>query len=295
MSQSSLQATSPVLFSWQHFKWMLFNSLNLYCTIAGALLVLSPLLKWASTDGSVGLSSSYLQIAAFIELVLGVGLLLCRTRMWIVAVTLLFSIFTVVSGVNVYAGAPSCGCLGAYSPPSVIMLAIDVLILAWGIVLVAGCSFRDQPLPLLATSGYYFCILFLVASVLLSCWWWSLGAVSSTLLGRSVFVDVSKFERVEVGTGQFRESRHVVLSNLSPLRTLRLVGYRSSCSCVYLKDFPVVVRPMSSVKLPLYFELVTADEEQKAFVRPVKVLLTSADGPEDGLYFTVAVAFKGTN
>jgi len=295
MSQSSLNAPYLSVFGWKNFTWLLINSLNLFCTVVGALLLVSPLLRWASLDGSVSDAASYLEIAAFIELVLGVGLLLFRSRVWIVAVTLLFSILTVVSAVNVYSGASSCGYWGAYSPPSEIMLVIDLLILAWGKLLITKCSFRNQPLPLLATSGRFFCVLFLAAVGLLSCWWWSLGAMSSTLLGRNVYVDVSKYKRVEVGTGTFRESRHVVLSNLSPLSTLRLVGYRSSCSCVYLKDFPVVVGPLASVTLPLYFEGATPDDEQKAFVRPIRVMLTAADGSKDGLSFSIAVAFKGTN
>jgi hypothetical protein len=55
------------------------------------------------------------------------------------------------------------------------------------------------------------------------------------------------------------------------------------------------VGPLASVTLPLYFEGATPDDEQKAFVRPIRVMLTAADGSKDGLSFSIEVAFKGTN
>lgn len=296
MSSSALQPTQVnSAFGLKSVLHLARNSLNIFITVVGTLLLVAALLKWASVDGSATYSPSYLGFVPFLEVVMGCGLIVFRNRAWVVVVAFLFAVFSVVLGVKAYMGAPNCGCLGTYSPPSTFMLVVDLLIVAWGIGLIARCSFRDQPLPVLATSGRVVCVCFLIVGVFLTCWWGSFGAMSATIIGRRAFVDLSSYKSVVVGKGDFRETRHIVLSNLSSWSSLRLVGYRSSCSCLYLKDFPIVVEPLSSVKLPLYFEGFTPDDEQESFVRPVRVMLTASDGSNQGLSFTVAVAFQGTN
>jgi uncharacterized membrane protein YidH (DUF202 family) len=291
MNSSALKQADAGGYSFKGTAYLFSSSSNIFITLVGTLLLVAPLLKWASTDELTNESF----FVPFLEIVLGAGLIVFRNRIWVVSVTVLFSIFVIVLGVKTWMGASSCGCLGAYSPPPIAMFAIDLLIVAWGVWLIARCSFRDQPLSSLATYGRIACTCFLIVGAFLTIWWRSFGAMSATIIGRQAFVDLSSYKRVEVGTGEFREKRHIELSNLSPWNSLRLVGYRSSCSCLYLKDFPIVVPPLSSVKLPLYFEGLTPEDEQNSFVRPVRVMLTAADGSTQGLSFTVAVAFQGSN
>lgn len=97
MSSSALQPTQVnSAFGLKSVLHLARNSLNIFITVVGTLLLVAALLKWASVDGSATYSPSYLGFVPFLEVVMGCGLIVFRNRAWVVVVAFLFAVFSVV-------------------------------------------------------------------------------------------------------------------------------------------------------------------------------------------------------
>lgn len=120
---------------------------------AAVLLLVSAVLKTLSPTEAATLATAYqiplwlTAVVVQIELMMAVVLLAeIRLRSTLLAVALLFSLFSIFSGYRVWLGAESCGCFGPVKVPPLITTALD-LCLAAAAALASRLVINEQARP----------------------------------------------------------------------------------------------------------------------------------------------------
>ena len=154
----------------------------------------------------------------------------------------LFALFLMVLGMKWIAGEQSCECLGSMAMPLAWMAMID------GVALIALAWYRDSWGRPWMPQGSFLSeqvsnVRLVFPVLLIGCilWFGSLDAAKAFFAGDAVLVDsISKY------AGDVRQNESVDifyrLTNPTGL-PLRVLGARSSCSCVAILDLPTTVEP----------------------------------------------------